>query len=404
MELNGKCGTAKVFTDVVEQSAITQIINLLNQPFAANSNLRMMPDVHAGAGCTIGTTMKITDKICPNLVGVDISCGMLVYKLNVKEIDFDKLDNTIRNFIPSGCSIRQSPYKSLSKKEINLPEKLRCADYLPKEVIARAKNSIGSLGGGNHFIEVDKDEEDNLYLVIHSGSRNLGKQVAEYYQSVAIKEQKEYRKEFLENTINTLKKSGMQDKIQKTIDAFNDRYPAVPDDLAYLEGDSFDDYMHDMNVMKDFAHSNRKCMADIICEKMRFEVTESFETLHNYIDVENKILRKGAVSALKDEKLLIPINMRDGSLICVGKGNPDWNYSAPHGAGRLMSRSQAKKEIPLDLYEESMRGIYTTSVNSSTIDESPFAYKNIEDIVNNIGPTVDIICNIKPIYNFKAGE
>lgn len=368
--LQGKYNTAIVYTENIEPEATRQIIQLCNEAFTEGSQIRIMPDAHSGAGCTIGTTMTITDKIVPNLVGVDIGCGMETVKLKVDNIDLEKLDRVIHAYIPAGFDIRKTPHKYV--KEIHLDE-LKCLRHINQD---RAVLSIGTLGGGNHFIEVDRDEDGKLYLVVHSGSRNLGKQAAEYYQNLAYKELKEKKRT----------------QITKA--------------LAYVSGESFDHYLHDMRIIQRYADLNRKA---IISEILRYmglerEIEEQFTTIHNYIDTEMNILRKGAVRALHGEKLLIPINMRDGSLICVGKGNTDWNYSAPHGAGRLMSRSKAKEMLKLDDFIKSMEGIFSTTVNRSTIDEAPMAYKPMEEIMANIKDTVDVVKVIKPIYNFKAAE
>ena len=365
IELEGKYAKAKVFTDVVDNESISQVIGLLNQPYAEGSCIRMMPDIHAGAGCTIGTTMTIRDKICPNLVGVDIGCGMETLRLKEKRLEMQKLDKLIRQEIPSGFSIRQKPHRFAER--VNL-EDLRCAKHVKLD---RAYKSIGTLGGGNHFIEANKDEEGNLYIVIHSGSRHLGLEIADYYQTAGFK---------------SLQERGIQ----------------ISKPLAYVDGWLAEDYLHDMAIAQAFADANRKAMADVIIKGMGLHVVEQFTTVHNYIDIKAGILRKGAVSAKDGEKLLIPINMRDGSLICIGKGNPDWNCSAPHGAGRLMSRSAAKQSFTVSEFKRQMEGIYTTSVSQSTLDECPMAYKSMEDIVGNIEPTAQIIATIKPVYNFKA--
>lgn len=373
-ELRGAYGSAKIYADICEENAIAQIINMLNQKFIYGSNVRIMPDVHAGKGCTIGTTLTITDKVVPNLVGVDIGCGMEVTELsNVNELNdnvLTKLDNEIRTSIPSGCRTRALAFDNYAYESLN---ELRCINNVD---IERAAKSIGTLGGGNHFIELDKSNKDNsdkLYLVVHSGSRHLGLNVAHYYQNKAI----EYK---------------------------NSMHIAVPDDLAYCEGELFNDYIHDMEIVQKFAYHNRLVMSNIIVDKMGWAVNDRFTTIHNYIDTENMILRKGAVSAKLNEKLIIPMNMRDGSLICVGKGNDDWNQSAPHGAGRLMSRSDAKDELTLDKFKDEMAGIFTTSVCRGTLDESPMAYKPMNTIVENIKDTVDIIEVVKPVYNFKASK
>lgn len=401
--LNGKYGEAKIFTDLVEESAISQVINLLNQPYAENANVRLMPDIHAGAGCTIGTTMKIRDKICPNLVGVDLNCGMKVINLGNVDINLKQLDEICHN-TPNGMEVWNE-----EKEEFPLMSELSCFKKL--RAIDRLKCSLGTLGGGNHFIELDIDDENNKYLVIHTGSRNLGKQVAEYHQNKAIEENSG------KNTLNSLKKSliaqyineGKQKEIQSALKEleinFRKNNPKIPDELTYVSGENLKNYLHDVAICQAFAHRNRELIAKTILDGLNINKIEyEFETVHNYIDLDNMILRKGAVSAQKDEMLIIPMNMRDGSLICKGKGNVDWNCSAPHGAGRLMSRSKAKENISLKEFEESMTNIYSTSVNQSTIDESPMAYKPMESIVSNIGETVDIIRIIKPIYNFKSSN
>lgn len=397
-ELNGKYNTAKVFTNVVDDSAISQIIELCNQEFASGSKIRIMPDVHAGAGCTVGTTMTITDKVVPNLVGVDIGCGMEVVRIKEKELDLGKLDKLIHDEIPSGFNIRNKPVQEI--KYLNLNE-LRCFHHID---IDRAEKSLGTLGGGNHFIEANKDDDGNIYIVIHSGSRHLGLEVAKYYQEEAYKQLNGSSKEEVQKLITKLKAEGRQKEIESELNKLkNVKRTNIPKHLAYVEGKLFSDYIHDMFIIQQYAEWNRAVMMDEIIYGMELTVTENFTTIHNYIDRDKMILRKGAVSAIKGKKLLIPINMRDGSLICVGKGNPDWNYSAPHGAGRLMSRSQAKEAFKMEDYISEMEGIYTTSISRDTLDECPMAYKNMSDIVDNIKDTVDILKVITPIYNFKAG-
>lgn len=390
--LQGKYNTAEVFTDNIGEEAISQIINMLNQEAFKDSKVRIMPDVHAGKGCTVGTTMTVKDKVVPNLVGVDIGCGMEVAYLGKVDIDFGKLDEIIRAYVPSGFSIREKEHRFAGKIDL---KRLHCHGHIDED---RAYKSIGSLGGGNHFIEVDVDDDGGYYLVIHSGSRHLGSEVAGYYQEQAYKSLSHNgQKELIEK----LKAEGRQREIQNELS----KLTTVPKDFAYCEGALFDDYIYDMELTQYFAVLNRRAMKEEVLFHLGLEEKEGgFTTIHNYIDMDAMILRKGAVSAKKGEKLIIPINMRDGSLICTGKGNENWNYSAPHGAGRLMSRSKAKEQITLDAFKESMKGIYTTSVGVSTIDESPFAYKPIEDIVDNIGDTVEIEKIIKPVYNFKAGE
>lgn len=398
IELQGKYSTAKVFTDVVDNESISQVINLLNQPYIEGSKVRMMPDIHAGAGCTIGTTMTISDKICPNLVGVDIGCGMETIRIKETFIEPQKLDKVIRSEIPSGFEIRKNPHRF--SKDIDLSG-LYCAKKIKLD---RAYNSIGTLGGGNHFIEANKDEDGHIYIVVHSGSRHLGLEIANLYQEAAYASLTSYSKDEIEKIIEELKTAGRQKEIQNVLKNLKAKHSPIPKPLAYVEGELFEQYLHDMHIAQQYANLNRKAMMDTIVKAMGFHVEEQFTTIHNYIDVENMILRKGAVSAQAGERLLIPINMRDGSLVCTGKGNEDWNCSAPHGAGRLMSRSEAKQTFTVSEFKKQMDGIYTTSVGRSTLDECPMAYKNMEDIVNNIEPTVTINSVIKPIYNFKAGD
>ena len=395
IELTGKYNKAKVFTDTSDNETMSQIINLLNQEFIKDSKIRIMPDTHAGAGCTIGTTMTITDKIVPNLVGVDIGCGMHTVILKDKYIELSALDKAIRNKVPAGFDVRNKPHSMLSNVNI---ESLRCKKAVN---LNRAELSLGTLGGGNHFIEIEKDDDGRLYLVIHSGSRHLGKQIAEYYQNAAFEQMKAGNTN-VQELIAKLKADGREKDIQKEVKKI--KLPHVDKALAYATGILFDDYLHDMVIAQEYATWNRKAIAKEIMDAMKLKEDECFTTIHNYIDMGTKILRKGAISAQDDEICLIPINMRDGSLLCKGKGNPDWNYSAPHGAGRLMSRSQAKERITLTDFKKSMEGIYSTTVNKSTLDESAFAYKPVDEIIANIGDTVEILKIMKPIYNFKASE
>lgn len=399
IELKGKHNTAKVYTDVVDQSAISQVIELLNQEFAAGSRIRMMPDIHAGAGCTIGTTMTITDKIVPNLVGVDIGCGMETTILKEEHLDLEKLDVVIRERVPSGFEIRAEAHRYADAVDLR---RLCCAKHVD---LLRAEKSVGTLGGGNHFIEAGRDDTGRLYIIVHSGSRHLGLEVANYYQEAGWKALDHKDDASAERLIAELKAAGRQKEIQKELELMKKtRYATVPKTLAYVEGVLFDDYIHDMRIVQRFAELNRKAITDEILTVMGLRAVDSFTTIHNYIDTDAMILRKGAVSAKKGERLLIPINMRDGSLLCIGKGNEDWNFSAPHGAGRLMSRAQAKESFSVDEFRRQMSGIFTTSVGRSTLDECPMAYKGMDDIVDNISPTADIVSVIKPIYNFKAGE
>lgn len=398
-EITGKYNTAKVFTNVIENEAVEQVKILCNQEFISGSKIRIMPDVHSGAGCTIGTTMTITDKVIPNLVGVDIGCGMETVMIADKEIDLEKLDKLIYEKIPSGHNIRKIPHELINEIDLN---QLRCTGHVKMD---RAIRSIGTLGGGNHFIEAGKDEEGNIYITIHSGSRHLGLEVANYYQKMGYKALNKVSDVDIEKIIEQLKSEGREKEINKTIKEIKKQIITdIPPALAYVSEELFDDYIYDMKLIQKFAVLNRKAMMNEIIKGLETEIIEEFTTIHNYIDTDMMILRKGAVSAKKGEKLLIPINMRDGSLICIGKGNEDWNYSAPHGAGRLMSRTKAKKVFNLKSFKEEMVGVYTTFVNKDTLDECPMAYKAMEDIVKNIGDTVDIIKRIIPIYNFKAGE
>lgn len=391
IELKGKYNTAKVFTDNIDNTTISQVIELCNQPFVKDEVIRIMPDCHAGAGCVIGTTMTLTDKVVPNLVGVDIGCGMEVIRIADKNVDLKKLDSTIRSLIPSGFSVRETPhhtagiirYNDIKAVGINLP---------------RAIKSMGTLGGGNHFIELDVDDYDNYYLVIHSGSRNLGKQIAEYWQNVATVSLKNDYEKDVRDLIQYYKDTKNYDLIES---AKSEITKPPTEALSYLYGQNFKYYMNDMDIAQDYAKWNRKAMGMVIVEAMGFEVDDVFTTIHNYIDTDQMILRKGAVSARRGERLIIPINMRDGSIIATGSGNVNWNYSAPHGAGRLMARGEAKRTLTMDDYHKSMDGIFTTSVNLSTLDEAPMAYKDMNEIISNIGETVAIDKIIKPVYNYK---
>ena len=398
IELRGKYNEAKIFTDVVDEASISQVLLLLNQEFVSGSKIRLMPDIHAGAGCTVGTTMTIADKIVPNLVGVDIGCGMETVKIRESNIELQKLDKLIYEKIPSGFRVREKTHRYFD--EINL-EDLFCYKYIDPR---RAEKSMGTLGGGNHFIEANKDTEGNIYIVIHSGSRHLGLEVANYYQEEGYSSLNGSAKKDIENLIADLREQGREREIQKSIaELKNTKRTSIPRQLAYVSGELFAEYIHDMKIVQRYAELNRQAMVDEIIKGMKIHVTEQFTTVHNYIDTKAMILRKGAVSAQEGEKLLIPISMRDGSLICMGKGNDEWNRSAPHGAGRLMSRSAAKESFTVSEFKRQMAGVYTTSVNKDTLDECPMAYKGMEDIVNNIGDTVDVMQVIKPIYNFKAG-
>lgn len=399
IEIRGKYNQAKIFTDVVDSASIAQVQELCNQEFTAQSRIRLMPDIHAGKGCTIGTTMTIADKVVPNLVGVDIGCGMETVRIRESRMELEKLDKLIYSRIPSGFSIREKAHRYLDKIDLS---QLYCAGHVD---LLRAEKSIGTLGGGNHFIEVDKDDEGNLYIVVHSGSRHLGVEVASYYQDQGYRVLNRTDEASVKAFVEQLKAQGRDKEIQKELKKLkNTKRTSVPRELAYVQGELFEQYIHDMKLVQQFAMLNRQAMMDEILKGMKLHVEEQFTTIHNYIDTDHMILRKGAVSAQAGEKLLIPINMRDGSLICVGKGNADWNFSAPHGAGRLMSRAQAKQSFTVSEFKKQMAQIYTTSVNKTTLDECPMAYKGMDAILDNIGPTAEVVKIIRPIYNFKAGE
>ncbi|HHB2169368.1 RtcB family protein [Bacillus cereus] len=393
LKLQGKYNEAKIFTNNVDETATGQIIDLCNQEFVKDSQIRIMPDTHAGAGCTIGTTMTIQDKIVPNLVGVDIGCGMEVVVIDKKkeEINFDCLDETIRKFVPSGFRIRD--------KEHRFSKMIDFDGVRAPFTLQRAQTSIGTLGGGNHFVELNEDDKGNVYIVIHSGSRNLGKQIAEYYQNFAYEQLIDVTS-MKDEIIKRLTEEGRAKEIQETLRGI--QKPKIRKELAYLEGQGFKDYMNDMNIAQKYAALNRKAMIDEIVTKMDWKITDQFTTIHNYIDIENMILRKGAISAQKDERVIIPINMRDGSIIAFGKGNPDWNFSGPHGAGRIMSRKKAKESLSLEEFQNTMTEVWTTSVVESTIDEAPMVYKPMDEIIENTKETIDIKHIIKPLYNFKA--
>ena len=403
-EIKGIYTSAKVFTDVIDEKAIEQLQLLCNQKFAENAKIRVMPDAHAGVGCVIGFTANLGNLVIPNIVGVDIGCGMLTVELKKCNIDFEKLDKTIRQYIPSGKSVH-------SGRLIRFPDlqKLKC--YRGLKDTKRLERSIGTLGGGNHFIEIDIDQEENYYLVIHTGSRNLGHQVARYYQNLAydlmVGKDELFAKQ--NELINEYKKLGKKSEIQLALKElrrdFVERGVDLPKELCYLSGEYRDMYLHDMKICQDYATLNRQTIANIILQHlfdMSLDQFNSFETIHNYIDHKENIIRKGAVSAQLNERILIPINMRDGSLICLGKGNSDWNQSAPHGAGRLYSRQKAKELFSLNSFKDQMQGIYSTSINENTLDECPMAYKSMEDIINYIGETAKIINVIRPVYNFKG--
>ena len=398
--IQGKYNKANVYASVVDDQTVSQVEELLNQEFIQKSHIAIMPDCHTGTGCVIGTTMTIVDKVVPNLVGVDIGCGMLTIKLGDIDIDYEKLDSYIHQSIPCGQDVYEEEVESIT--DIT---QLKSYPYLGNK--KRIHSSIGTLGGGNHFIEIDIDDEKNKYLVIHTGSRNLGTQVADYYQDVAVKYHTFKFYEEQREQIKLLKEAGRQKEIEQyMLDKRKEFDETFNKSLAYLEGQNFEDYLFDMDICQKFASENRFTIAKKILSSLGLDIEdyEYFETVHNYINMKDKILRKGAISAYDDEIVLIPINMKDGSIIAKGKSNKEYNFSAPHGAGRLYSRSKAKKEIKLEDYVKAMEGIYSTTVSYKTLDESPFAYKNINDILENIKDTVDVIKIIRPLYNFKAED
>lgn len=397
LEIKGKVNTAICYAKIVEDEAIEQIRRMCDYEFTEGSRIRIMPDVHAGKGCTIGTTMTISDKAVPNIVGVDIGCGMYTVRLNTERLDFVKMDEAA-HFIPSGMRVWEGRQERFDLTGLKCYRQLRDTK--------RLERSLGTLGGGNHFIEIDEASDGTKYLVIHSGSRNLGKQVAEYYQQLAIdlgKGKETYFRQ-RDEIIRTYKEQGRRKEIQAALQAivWDAREMNIPEDLCFLYGSYLEDYLHDVEICQRFALRNREKMAEIILAKTGLEGTDAFHTIHNYIDTDEMILRKGAIAAHAGEKVLIPINMRDGSVLAMGKGNPEWNFSAPHGAGRIMSRRKAMDSLSLEEYKKVMDGIYTTSVSEATLDEAPMAYKSLEDIIDVIRDSVDIIDIMKPIYNFKA--
>ncbi|MDO4816260.1 MAG: RtcB family protein [Bacillota bacterium] len=399
IEIKGKANTALCYASIIEDEAIEQIRRMCDYEFTAGSKIRIMPDVHAGKGCTIGTTMTVTDKAVPNIVGVDIGCGMYTVNISKDTIDMEKFDEAC-HFIPSGMNVwdgRRERFDLLG---------LRC--YRSLKDTKRLERSLGTLGGGNHFIEIDRSEDGTQHLVIHSGSRNLGKQVAEYYQQLAVelnagKEDYFQKRDAL---IAEYKAAGRRKEIQAALKELENTYeskePTIPADLCFVYGRYLEDYLHDVEICQRFARRSRELMAEIILERTGLNGTDGFHTVHNYIDTDEMILRKGSIAAHEGERVLIPINMRDGSVLATGKGNPEWNYSAPHGAGRIMSRTKAKESLDIDEYRKAMEGIYTTSVNENTIDEAPMAYKSLGDIIDVIRESVDVIEVLKPIYNFKS--
>lgn len=401
IEIVGKKNTAICYAKVVEEKATEQIRRMCDYDFTEGCKIRIMPDVHAGMGCTIGTTMTIKDKVVPNVVGVDIGCGMYTVKLGHGQLDLPKIDEAA-HYVPSGMNIWDRKRQDFDLKRI------KCFDRL--KGISRIEKSLGTLGGGNHFIEVDQDEDGMNYLVIHSGSRNLGKQVAEYYQQLAIDlnigigDYKNAR----EKLIDDYKKSGRDAEISHALKELEKRHTervtSIPEDLCYVHGESLENYLHDIEICQEYARISRELMAEAILDFTGIKGMDGFHTIHNYIDTDEMILRKGAIAAHKGEMVLIPLNMRDGSILAVGRGNPEWNYSAPHGAGRIMSRKQAMRSISMDEFRDVMKGIYTTSVSEDTLDEAPMAYKSWNDILDVINESVDVLKHLRPIYNFKASD
>ena len=399
LEIKGKVNTAICYATIVEDAAIEQIRRMCDYDFTEGSRIRIMPDVHAGKGCTIGTTMTVIDRAVPNIVGVDIGCGMYTVNIGKADIDFERFDAACHT-IPSGLNVWEGRKERFNLSELKSYRILKDTRYIER--------SLGTLGGGNHFIEIDEASDGTKYLVIHSGSRNLGKQVADYYQKLAIELHSGKEEYFAERDtlIAEYKAAGRRSEIEAALKnlKWERRECLIPDDLCYLYGTHFEDYLHDVEICQRFAKRNREKMAEVIFEMTGIVPGEAFHTIHNYIDTDEMILRKGSIAAHKGEKVLIPINMRDGSVLAVGKGNPDWNFSAPHGAGRLMSRTVAKDTLSMDEYREMMKGVYTTSINENTLDEAPMAYKSLGDIIDVIKESVDVIEVLKPIYNFKASE
>ena len=400
-EIKGKKNTAICYATVVEEEAIEQIRRMCDYDFTEGSKVRIMPDVHFGKGCTIGTTMTVKDKAVPNIVGVDIGCGMYTVNLGKTDVVFEKVDETA-HYIPSGMNVWEGRQEKFDLTGL--------ACYRELKDTKRLARSLGTLGGGNHFIEIDEAEDGTKYLVIHSGSRNLGKQVAELYQQLAINLNRGYD-DYLEKRdeiIRTYKEQGRRTEIQDALKKLHwtvfESETSIPEDLCYLSGKYLDDYLHDVEICQAFARRSREKMAEIILERTGMTGCDGFHTIHNYIDTDEMILRKGAIAAHKGEKVLIPINMRDGSALAIGRGNPEWNYSAPHGAGRVMSRKKAKQTLSMEEYRDTMKGIYTTSITEETLDEAPMAYKSLEDIIDVIRESVDVIGIMKSVYNFKASE
>lgn len=397
MEIKGKNGTAKAFTDTIEGNTTQQIVKMLDSDITQSTKVRIMPDVHFGKGSTIGTTIQLPEsqndwKVSPNVVGVDIGCGMMSYKLENFNMPLDKFDKLVAKVVPSGKNVHTKSKADLSERteKLSIDFSAKEKDYINR--------SLGTLGGGNHFIELAADENGDNWLTVHSGSRKLGHTIATHHQKIA-----NFTLAHPDNQeiLKILKEKGQNEEIDKLISPGKKKRKVI-DELAYLEGSLLDDYLNDMAIAQQFAQDNRKAMLDAIVEAADLTPADAFDSVHNFIDIPNGIIRKGATSAQQGERLIIPLNMRDGSLICTGKGNEDWNYSAPHGAGRVMSRTQAKKSIDVKRFMASMKGVYSSSVGSKTLDESPFVYKTAEDIISRIDDTVEIAHWIKPVYNFKA--
>ena len=395
--IKGRVNTALCFARVIEDEAIEQIRRMCDYEFTEGSRIRIMPDVHAGKGCTIGTTMTVTDKAVPNVVGVDIGCGMYTVELGRVEINMEQMDEAA-HYIPSGMAVWEGRQERFDLTDLR--------SYRSLKDTKRLERSLGTLGGGNHFIEIDQAADGTKYLVIHSGSRNLGKQVAEHYQRLAIDLNKGKEEYFARRDaiIAEYKAAGRRKEIEGALKAlhWNSHEATIPEDLCFVYGTYLEDYLHDVEICQRFARRSREKMAEIILERLGITAVDAFHTVHNYIDTDEMILRKGAIAAHTGEKVLIPINMRDGSVLAIGKGNEDWNFSAPHGAGRIMSRTAARERLDMDEYRREMAGVYTTSVNEATLDEAPMAYKSLADIIDVISESVDVIEVLKPIYNFKA--
>ncbi len=404
MIIEGKYGEAKVFATSIDDGARNQIKTLMDQDFIKGSQVRIMSDVHLGIGCVIGFTADLKDKVIPNIVGVDIGCGVLTIELGKRDINLEKLDQLIYSQIPSGTNTHR-------RKVVDFPPLYDLRMFKQLHNVERLERSIGTLGGGNHFIELGEDSKGIKYLTIHSGSRNLGTQVARYYQRLAIdmcsgrEDYQTQREELIASFKEWGEDAAIKPALKRLEREFKRREPDYPKDLCFLTGKYRDNYLHDMHICQEYAQKNREMMGEIILNNLLKEDLASFpyfHTVHNYINFKDNIIRKGAISAYAGERLLIPINMRDGSILGIGKGNSDWNYSAPHGAGRVLSRTAAKATLSLDTFKKTMQGVYSTSVHKGTLDESPEAYKGIDEILAAIGESVEVVDIIKPLYNFKS--